>query len=220
MDSWLSEFIAGTWSVFTRRTSTIAANIRMATTMSRWPRRCHDGHDDVTMATTMSRWPRRCHDGHDDVTESCAKQTNFRLPSPNEEAIVDVTVDQAMVGTCWAKCVFDHYNLMENNTLDMDKVRSYYKRYHQTDPEYATEMLNAYEKCHTQSEEATEKFLSLPIVRAFSTAKFCKPTSSIIMSCVIYNFFHNCPASRWSNTTECVETLAFARKCKDVLTTM
>jgi len=91
-------------------------------------------------------------DGHDDVTESCAKQTNFRLPSPNEEAIVDVTVDQAMVGTCWAKCVFDHYNLMENNTLDMDKVRSYYKRYHQTDPEYATEMLNAYEKCHTQCE--------------------------------------------------------------------
>ncbi|XP_033154862.1 uncharacterized protein LOC117137492 [Drosophila mauritiana] len=159
-------------------------------------------------------------DGRDEVTETCAKQTNFHLPSPTEKAIVDVTVDQAMVGTCWAKCVFDHYNLMENNTLDMVKVRSYYKRYHQTDPEYATEMLNAYEKCHTQSEEATEKFLSLPIVRAFSTAKFCKPTSSIIMSCVIYNFFHNCPASRWSNTTECVETLAFARKCKDVLTTM
>ncbi|EDV56679.1 Odorant-binding protein 58b [Drosophila erecta] len=159
-------------------------------------------------------------DGHNDVTEMCAKQTNFRLPNPEEEAIEDVTVDQAMLGTCWAKCVFDHYNLMENNTLDMVKVRTHYKRYHQTDPEYETEMLNAYEKCHSQSEDATEQFLSLPIIRAFSTAKFCKPVSSIIMSCVIYNFFHNCPKNRWSNTTECVETLAFAKKCKDVLTTM
>ncbi|EDW91836.1 uncharacterized protein LOC6531320 [Drosophila yakuba] len=159
-------------------------------------------------------------DGHNDVTEMCAKQTNFRLPNPNEEAIEDVTVDQAMLGTCWAKCVFDHYNLMENNTLDMVKVHSYYKQYHTTDPEYETEMLNAYQKCHSKAEDATEQFLSLPIIRAFSTAKFCKPTSSIIMSCVIYNFFHNCPANRWSNTTECVETLAFAKKCKDVLTTM
>ncbi|KAH8234418.1 hypothetical protein KR038_009516, partial [Drosophila bunnanda] len=159
-------------------------------------------------------------DGHDDVTEMCAKQTNFRLPNPNEEAIVDVTVDQTMVGTCWAKCVFDHYNLMVNNSLDMVKVRSYYKRYHQTDPEYETEMLNAYEKCHSESEKATEQFLSLPIVRAFGSSKFCKPTSSIIMSCVIYNFFHNCPKNRWSNTTECQEALAFTKKCKDVLTIM
>jgi len=72
--------------------------------------------------------------------------------SSYEEAIEDVTVDQAMVGTCWAKCVFDHYNLMENNTLDMVKVRSYYKRYHTTDPEYETEMLNAYERCHSKCE--------------------------------------------------------------------
>ncbi|XP_017114726.1 uncharacterized protein LOC108137523 [Drosophila elegans] len=159
-------------------------------------------------------------DGQNDITEMCAKQTNFRLPNPDEEAMEDVTVDQAMGGTCWAKCVFDHFDLMQNNTLDMVKVRSYYKSYHKTDPEYETEMLNAYEKCHSKSEDATERFLSLPIVRAFSTAKFCKPTSSIIMSCVIYNFFHNCPKNRWSNTTECVETLAFAKKCKDVLTTM
>ncbi|SPP72846.1 Hypothetical predicted protein [Drosophila guanche] len=160
-------------------------------------------------------------DGHDEVTEMCAKQTNFRLPSTQEEAMEDVTVDQVMSGTCWGKCVFDHYKLMDaNGTLDMIAVRSHYKQYHKSDPEYETEMLNAFQKCHSNTEDATSQFLSLPIVRAFATGKFCKPASSVILSCVIYNFFHSCPKSRWSNSTECEETRAFANKCKDVLTTM
>ncbi|XP_017090876.2 uncharacterized protein Obp58b [Drosophila bipectinata] len=159
-------------------------------------------------------------DGHNDVTESCALKTNFRLPSADEEAVEDVTVNQVMSGTCWAKCVVDHYNLLENNTLDMGKVRSYYKRYHTIDPEYEAEMVNAYEKCHSKSETALEQFLAMPLVTEFIKTKMCKPTSSIILSCVIYNFFHNCPRSRWAHTSECEETLAFTKKCKDAFTTM
>ncbi|XP_030562091.1 uncharacterized protein LOC115763601 [Drosophila novamexicana] len=159
-------------------------------------------------------------DGHNDVTELCAQQTNFRLPSRNEEAMEDITVDEVMSANCWAKCVFDHYKFMVNDSLDMLAVRSHFRTVHKLDLEYETEMLDAFEKCHSKSEEATAEFLSMPIVRAFSTAKYCKPMSSIILSCVIKNFFHNCPRSRWSNTTECAETLAFSKKCKDVLTTM
>ncbi|XP_068144430.1 uncharacterized protein Obp58b [Drosophila tropicalis] len=162
-------------------------------------------------------------DGHNDVTEMCAKKTNFKnLPSASEEALEDVTVDQVMLGACWAKCVFDHYGFLkkDDETLDMMAVHTHYKMYHKTDPEYETEILAAFEHCHSQSEEAMTKFLSMTFVKAFSDSNYCKPASSVILSCVIYRFFHNCPKNRWSNSTECTETLAFAKKCKDVLTTM
>ncbi|XP_030388526.1 general odorant-binding protein 68 [Scaptodrosophila lebanonensis] len=159
-------------------------------------------------------------DGHNDVSESCAKKTNYRLPGPNEEDIIDNTVDQVMGSTCFGECVFNHYKFLKNNTLDMEAVIHHYKTVHKEDPEYETEMLQAFDKCHSKSEDATAMFLELPIIRAFSSSTHCNPKPSIILSCVIYNFFHNCPRNRWSNSTECVETLAFAKKCKDVLTTM
>ncbi|XP_034480040.1 general odorant-binding protein 68 [Drosophila innubila] len=160
-------------------------------------------------------------DGHNDVTESCAKKTKFKLPSRDEEALEDVTVDQAMSGTCWAKCVFDHYKFMDKDKLNMQAVRNHYQTNYKSDPEYVTEILSAFDHCHSKSEEATAEFLSTSLVRAFSSsAFFCKPMPSVVLACVIHKFFHNCPRSRWSNTTECVETLAFSKKCKDVLTTM
>ncbi|XP_043070226.1 uncharacterized protein LOC6571141 [Drosophila grimshawi] len=159
-------------------------------------------------------------DGHNNVTEMCAKQTNFKLPSKDEEAIEDLTVDQVMTGSCWADCVFEHYKFMVNGSLDMEAVRSHYRTFHKQDPEYETEMLIAFERCHLKREEATAEFLSSNAVRAFSSSKYCKPKASIILSCVIQSFYHNCPSSRWSFTHECLETLAFAKKCKDVLTTM
>ncbi|TDG48353.1 hypothetical protein AWZ03_005308 [Drosophila navojoa] len=159
-------------------------------------------------------------DGHNDVSELCAQKTNFKLPSKTEEAMEDNTVDAVMTGSCWAKCVFDHYKFLVNDTLDMLAVRSHYKSVHRLDPEYETEMLAAFDECHSKAVEATSIFLSMPIVRAFSSANMCKPLSSVILSCVIQTFFHNCPRSRWSNTTECLETLAFSKRCKDALTTM
>ncbi|KAH8305924.1 hypothetical protein KR018_004131 [Drosophila ironensis] len=160
-------------------------------------------------------------DGHNDVTEKCAKETNFRLPSPNEEAIEDVTVDQVMSGTCWAKCVFDHFDLLHDRELNMTKVRAYYQRYHTSDPEYEKEMVNAYDHCHSKAETAAEDFLASPLIAAMNSDTMpCSPVSSIVMSCVVYNFFHNCPKNRWAHTAECEETLAFAKKCKDALTTM
>ncbi|XP_034107255.1 general odorant-binding protein 68 [Drosophila nasuta] len=160
-------------------------------------------------------------DGHNDVTEQCAKQTKFKLPSRDEEAIEDLTVDHVMTGTCFAKCVFDHYNFMDNDKLNMTAVRNHYQTTYKEDPEYVKEMISAFNLCHSKSEDATAEFLSTSIVRAFSSSAYsCKPMPSVVLACVIHRFFHNCPRNRWSNTTECVETLAFSKKCKDVLTTM
>ncbi|KAH8407691.1 hypothetical protein KR222_010797, partial [Zaprionus bogoriensis] len=160
-------------------------------------------------------------DGHNDITELCAKQTNFKLPSAKEEAMEDLTVDQVMTGFCWAECVFEQYKLLDaDKKLNMTAVRSVFKNVHDSDAEYEREMIAAFDLCHSKTEEATAQFLSSPLIKTFNKNVQCEPQASIVLSCAIHNFFHNCPRNRWSNSTECEETLAFSKKCKDVLTTM
>ncbi|XP_017024477.1 uncharacterized protein Obp58c [Drosophila kikkawai] len=158
-------------------------------------------------------------EGHNDIIESCAKETDFMLPNHNEEALVDITADKAIRGTCFGKCVFGKLKLMKDNNLDMEAVRKYFNDKFIDDPEYAKEMINAFDHCHGKSEENTSKFLSKPIFKQMSQ-HFCEPKSSVVLACVIRQFFHNCPADRWSKTKECEDTLAFSKKCQDSLATL
>ncbi|XP_017835524.2 uncharacterized protein LOC108594898 [Drosophila busckii] len=160
-------------------------------------------------------------DGHNVITETCAKQTKFNLPSSKEEAPEDLAAGDVMNGTCWAKCVFDNYKFLNHDALDMQVVRNHYKTFHQLDPEYESEMIAAFDQCHSKAEKAISDFLSTRVL-SYTIGKIhnCKPMAAIILSCVIFHFFHSCPRSRWSNTTECMETLDFAKKCKRVLQTM
>ncbi|KAH8389741.1 hypothetical protein KR200_000866, partial [Drosophila serrata] len=158
-------------------------------------------------------------EGHNDIIESCAKETDFMLPNHNEEALVDITADRAIRGTCFGKCVFGKLNLMKDNNLDMVAVKKYFNDKFVDDPEYAKEMINAFDHCHGKSEENTSKFLSKPLFKQMSK-HFCEPKSSVVLACVIRQFFHNCPADRWSKTKECEDTLAFSKKCQDSLATL
>ncbi|XP_017146496.1 uncharacterized protein LOC108158571 [Drosophila miranda] len=158
-------------------------------------------------------------DGHNDIIEKCAKETGFQLPSQTEEAMVDITADRAIRGTCFGKCVFGSLNFMKGEELDMEAVRNYFSSKFADDSEYAKEMISAFDHCHGKSEENTSKFLSKPIFRQMSH-QFCEPKSSVVLACVIRQFFHNCPADRWSKTKECEDTLAFSKKCHDSLATL
>ncbi|EDW74306.1 Odorant-binding protein 58c [Drosophila willistoni] len=160
-------------------------------------------------------------DGHNDITEACAKETGFKLPGETFEAMVDITADQAMEGTCFGKCVFLKLNFLKKNTteLDIEAVRKYFQTKNADDPEYAKEMINAFDHCHGKSEESVSKFFANPIFKHMSH-KFCEPTSSVILACVIREFFHNCPDDRWDKSTICEETLAYSRSCNDSLTTL
>ncbi|XP_037949187.1 general odorant-binding protein 66-like [Teleopsis dalmanni] len=158
-------------------------------------------------------------DGHNDIIEMCANETKFKLPSKDEEALEDVTVAQLVAGTCFGKCVFQKFKFFKNHELDMNAVRQHYKEVHKMDPEYEREMISAFDHCHSRSEEETAKLMSFPFFR-IKNVKFCDPKPSVVLSCVIYNFFHNCPKDRWAKTKECEETLEFAKKCKDALISM
>jgi len=71
----------------------------------------------------------------------------------------------------------------------------------------------------SKGEENTSMFLSKPLFKQMSK-QFCDPKSSVVLACVIRQFFHNCPADRWSKTKECEDTLAFSKKCQDSLATL
>ncbi|KAH8327137.1 hypothetical protein KR074_003810 [Drosophila pseudoananassae] len=158
-------------------------------------------------------------DGHNDIIENCAKETGFHLASQTEEALVDITADRAIRGTCFGKCILNKLNLMKDNNVDMDGVRKYFNTKFGDDPEYAKEMINAFDHCHGKSEDNTSKFLSKPIFKQMSQ-QFCEPKPSVVLACVIRQFFHNCPADRWSKTKECEDTLAFSKTCQDALATL
>lgn len=66
---------------------------------------------------------------------------------------MDITADRAIRGTCFGKCVFSKLNLMKDNNLDMDSVRSLFTERFSDDPEYAKEMINAFDHCHGKSTE-------------------------------------------------------------------
>ncbi|XP_018803987.1 PREDICTED: general odorant-binding protein 66 [Bactrocera latifrons] len=158
-------------------------------------------------------------DGYQGVVDSCAKETGFKFIKHDEEAMVDITVDHAITGTCFGKCVFNKLEFMKGNDLDMTAVRAHFENKSKADPEYAKEMINAFDHCHGKSVENTAKFLSNPIFRQ-ANAEFCDPKPAVILACVIREFFHNCPADRWAKTEECNTVLEFSKKCKDALTTI
>ncbi|XP_011177871.1 general odorant-binding protein 66 [Zeugodacus cucurbitae] len=158
-------------------------------------------------------------DGYQEFVDSCAKETGFKFIKHDEEAIVDITADHAILGTCFAKCIFNKLQFMKGDDLDMPAVRKHYEGKFKTDPEYAKEMTNAFDHCHSKSIENTAKFLSNPIFHV-PGAKYCDPKPSVILACVIREFFHNCPADRWAKTEECNTVLEFSKKCKDALTTI
>ncbi|EDW61438.1 uncharacterized protein Obp58c [Drosophila virilis] len=158
-------------------------------------------------------------DGHNDIIASCANETGFKVPNPKEQAIVDLTAGRAIAGTCFAKCVFEKLNIMKDDNLDMDAVRKYLNDKYSDDPEYVKEMISAFDHCHGKTEENTAKFMSNHIFVQMSQ-HFCAPKSSVIMACVIRQFFHNCPADRWSKSAECENVLAFSQNCRDSLATL
>ncbi|XP_037941011.1 general odorant-binding protein 66-like [Teleopsis dalmanni] len=153
------------------------------------------------------------------VLEDCSKETGFKWPNPKEEAFIDITPDRAIAGTCFSKCVFNKLNFIKGEDFNMEAVRKYYSDNHSNDPEYVKEMLNAFDHCHGKSEDNAAKFLSNPMFKTLSD-DFCEPKSSVILACVIRQFFHNCPIERWSKSPECDRVLEFSKSCKDALISM
>lgn len=84
--------------------------------------------------------------------DSCAKETGFNYIQSNEESIVDITADHATMGTCFAKCVFNKLQFMKGDELDMSAVRQHFESKYKADPEYAKEMINAFDHCHGKCE--------------------------------------------------------------------
>ncbi|EDW09077.1 uncharacterized protein LOC6579246 [Drosophila mojavensis] len=158
-------------------------------------------------------------DGHSDIIDSCSKETGFKMPSAKEQSLVDLTATRAISGTCFAKCVFEKMNVMKDDNLDMDSVKKYLNEKFSQDPEYVKEMINAFDHCHGKSEENVAKFMSNHVFVHMSQ-HYCAPKSSVIMACVIRQFFHNCPKDRWAKTKECENLLAFSQNCRDSLATL
>lgn len=65
---------------------------------------------------------------------------------------MDITADRAIRGTCFGKCILNKLNLMKDNNVDMDGVKKYFNTKFASDPEYAKEMINAFDHCHGKSE--------------------------------------------------------------------
>ncbi|XP_030388527.1 uncharacterized protein LOC115634772 [Scaptodrosophila lebanonensis] len=158
-------------------------------------------------------------EGHNEIMEECSNKTGFPLPNPSEEAIVDLTPDHIIAGTCFGHCVMKALKFINDDKLDMEAVKKYYKERHPDDPEYVNEMISAFDHCHGKNEEGTAQFLSNPMFHSLSK-NFCEPKASVIWACVIRQFFHNCPADRWSKSKECQDTLEFSKSCKDALATL
>lgn len=86
-------------------------------------------------------------DGHNELIERCANQTGFRLPKRNEEAEVDIPADRLMGANCFSHCVFDGLKFLVDNKVDMPTVREHFNTTFVADPEYAKEMIDAFELC-------------------------------------------------------------------------
>ncbi|XP_017837082.1 general odorant-binding protein 68 isoform X2 [Drosophila busckii] len=148
-------------------------------------------------------------DGHNELIANCAKKHHFKLPNDKEQSLIDLTADRAIAGTCFAQCVFKDLHFMSSNSLDMAAVRKHFQQTYAADAEYAKEMINAFDHCHGKSEDSAAQFSQLFI---HSNKEHCDPKPSVILACVIRDFFHNCPANRWAKTPECQQTLEFSKQ--------
>lgn len=91
-------------------------------------------------------------DGPNDLIEHCANQTGFRLPKRDEEAEVDIPADRLMRGNCFSQCVFDGLKFLKDHKVDMQTVREHFTKNFVDDPEYAKEMIDAFEVCKDAGE--------------------------------------------------------------------
>lgn len=95
---------------------------------------------------------------------------------------MDITADRAIRGTCFGKCILNKLSLMKDNNVDMDGVRNYFNTKFSSDPEYAKEMINAFDHCHGKSEyqlQGKDQDDRLGISQARTTPpSFCRSPSS------------------------------------------
>lgn len=91
-------------------------------------------------------------DGHNELIERCANQTGFRLPNRDEEAEVDIPADRLITANCFSQCLFDALKFLKDQKVDMPTVREHFTKKFVEDPEYAKEMIDAFEVCKDSGE--------------------------------------------------------------------
>ncbi|KAH8407514.1 hypothetical protein KR222_004784, partial [Zaprionus bogoriensis] len=151
-------------------------------------------------------------DSHSEVIRNCANQTHFQPGTHIEEEVLDITADRLMTANCFSHCIFDRLKLMKEGKIDMQAVRDYFNTKFASDPEYAKEMINAFDMC----KDVGDRDFTL-IVKAWHPN--CQPANGMILACVVRKFFHNCPATRWSSTQECQRALEYREACPDSFAT-
>lgn len=109
-------------------------------------------------------------DGHNELIERCANQTGFRLPKRDEEAEVDIPADRLMGANCFSHCVFEGLKFMKDNKVDMQTVREHFNTKFVADPEYAKEMIDAFEMCKEMGKLWTYFYYNTPLIFALMQA--------------------------------------------------
>ncbi|KAM8711241.1 hypothetical protein ACLKA7_000389 [Drosophila subpalustris] len=153
-------------------------------------------------------------DDHNEIVEICTKETGFKLSNNREKSILDITADRAISASCFSDCILNKLKFLKDRKLDMLAVRQYFEKEYSNDPEYVREMISAFDHCHGKTQEKAANFFKKHMHQR------CNPNSSVILGCVVKEFFHNCPASRWSKSQECHEALELSKNCPDVFATL
>ncbi|XP_034102017.1 uncharacterized protein LOC117566584 [Drosophila albomicans] len=149
-----------------------------------------------------------------ETVDSCAKETNFRMPSAQDHNVLDLTADGAISATCFSDCILNKMHFIKDHKLDMVAIKAYYEKKYSHDAEYASEMINAFDHCHGTTQRKEANFLMKHMPHS------CNTNSSVILGCVVKQFFHNCPRNRWAQTQECKDTLEFSKSCPDAFASL
>ncbi|XP_034480047.1 uncharacterized protein LOC117785891 [Drosophila innubila] len=153
-------------------------------------------------------------DGQNEIVENCAKETGFKLKNALEKNILDINADRAMSASCFSDCILNKLKFLKDHKLNMLAVKQHFETEYSNDPEYGREMISAFDHCHGKTQENTSNFLHKHMHH------HCNTSSSVILGCVVKQFFHNCPTNRWSITQECQDAWEFSKHCSDVFASL
>ncbi|KAH8370341.1 hypothetical protein KR093_003128, partial [Drosophila rubida] len=149
-----------------------------------------------------------------EIVDSCAKETGFKMPSAQDHNMLDITADRAISASCFSECILNKMHFLKDSNLDMAAIKAHYDKNYKHDTQYATEMINAFDHCHGTSELWESNFLMNHMPHS------CNTNASVILGCVVKQFFHNCPSSRWAQTQECHDALEFSKSCPDAFASL
>ncbi|XP_068145896.1 uncharacterized protein Obp47b [Drosophila tropicalis] len=141
-----------------------------------------------------------CRDGgRDQITEQCAQKivgSASNAPPSIETA------------TCLAECILTTSNyITEPQKINATNIRNSLSAKF-SDKEYVEAMSMAFTKCEPQAQQR----LALIQQQQRQQPK-CSPFSAILLGCTYMEYFKNCPANRWTQSTECALAKTFVTQC-------